>query len=114
MTRNQARPSARAAQADDARLTLLASIVERSDDAITSKTLDGIVTSWNPAAARMYGYAAAEIVGKPFSILLHGDRRDEMMQILGEIRAGRRVEHYGLIPNEPVRQTPQGPPPRER
>ncbi len=74
--------------------TLLASIVNSSDDAITAKTLDGIITSWNPAAEQIYGYSAEEILGKPISMLSHPDRPDEMDVILQKIQQGERVEHY--------------------
>jgi PAS domain S-box-containing protein len=72
----------------------LAAIVESSNDAIVSKDLNGIVTSWNKAAERIFGYAAAEMIGQPVAILAAPDRRDEMPQILAKIRAGQRVEHY--------------------
>ena len=81
----------------ETRLALLASIVDSSDDAIISKTLDGTVTSWNPAAERMYGYTAREIVGMPISLLGHPDRPDDMVDILDQIRRGQRVEHYETI-----------------
>jgi PAS domain S-box-containing protein len=77
--------------------TLLASIVNSSDDAIDSKTLDGIITSWNPAAERMYGYSADEILGKNISMLSHPDRPEEMDEILQKIRDGERVEHYETV-----------------
>jgi len=77
-----------------ARSQLLASIVESSGDAIFSKTLDGIITSWNKAAERMYGYQAAEIVGQPASLLVPRDRVNEMTEILARIRNGERVDHY--------------------
>ncbi len=73
---------------------LLASIVESSDDAIFSKTLDGIITSWNKAAERIYGYQADEIFGQPVSLLVPPDRVDEMTGILARIRNGERVDHY--------------------
>ncbi len=76
------------------RLALFASIVESSDDAIMSKNLDGTITSWNPAAERMYGYKAAEIIGKPVSLLIHPDHSNEMVNIIERIRLGERVEHY--------------------
>jgi PAS domain S-box-containing protein len=77
--------------------TLLASIVNSSDDAIDSKTLDGVITSWNPAAERMYGYSANEILGKNISMLSHPDRPEEMDEILAKIRNGERVEHYETV-----------------
>ncbi len=77
-----------------ARLALFASIVESSDDAIMSKDLDGTITSWNPAAERMYGYKAAEVIGKPVSLLIHPDNSNEMVDIIERIRLGERVEHY--------------------
>ncbi|HEX9243165.1 MAG TPA: PAS domain S-box protein [Anaeromyxobacter sp.] len=77
--------------------TLLASIVYSSDDAIDSKTLDGIITSWNPAAERLYGYSADEIIGKNISMLSHPDRPEEMAEILEKIRSGERVEHYETV-----------------
>ena len=73
---------------------LLAAIVESSDDAILSKTLDGIITSWNKAAERIYGYQAAEIIGRSVSLLIPPDRPDDMTEILDRIRAGERVDHY--------------------
>jgi PAS domain S-box-containing protein len=79
---------------------LLASIVDSSDDAIISKTLDGIITSWNPGAERIYGYRAGEVIGKPISILAPEDRGGEIPALLEKIRRGERVEHY-----ESVRRT---------
>src|SRR5260370_6493636 len=81
----------------DARLALLASIVDSSDDAIVSKNLDGVVTSWNRAAEKIYGYRAEEIIGKPFSLLIHKDHPEEMATILDRIRKGERIEHYETI-----------------
>ena len=76
---------------------LLAAIVESSDDAIVSKTLDGIVTSWNPAAERLFGYAAAEMIGRPISLLAPAGREDEMPAILERIRRGERVDHFETV-----------------
>src|SRR6266542_5321537 len=87
----------RARAAAGASTTLLASIVSSSDDAIDSKTLDGTITSWNPAAERMYGYSAEEILGKNISMLSHPDRPEEMDEILERIRKGERVEHYETV-----------------
>jgi PAS domain S-box-containing protein len=72
----------------------LASIVESSEDAILSKNLDGIITSWNRAAERLFGYSAAEIVGQPITILIPPDRAHEPPQILDRIRCGERIEHF--------------------
>ena len=72
----------------------LAAIVESADEAIASKSLDGIVTSWNPAAEILFGYAAAEIVGRHISILAAPGRENEMPAILERIRRGEKVERY--------------------
>ncbi len=69
-------------------------MVESSHDAIVGETLDGVVTSWNQAAERIVGYAAAEMLGKPISLLAVPGREDEMRRLLGRIKAGERVEHY--------------------
>jgi PAS domain S-box-containing protein len=73
---------------------LLASIVDSSDDAIISKTLNGVITTWNKAAERIYGYAEDEMIGRSISLLMPPDRPDEMIEILDRIRAGERVDHY--------------------
>jgi PAS domain S-box-containing protein len=72
----------------------LAAIVESSDDAIIAKDLNGIITSWNGAAERIFGYTAAEMVGKPIAILAAPGHLDEMPEILSRIRQGRSVQHY--------------------
>lgn len=76
---------------------LLASIVESSDDAIISKTLDGTITSWNCAAERIFGYEAKEIIGQPVTVLIPPDRLDEEPAILERLRRGLRIEHYETI-----------------
>ena len=75
----------------------LAAIVESSDDAIISNTLDGTVTSWNPAAQRLLGYCPEEVIGRPISILAAPDREDEMAAILASIRRGERVDRYDTV-----------------
>jgi PAS domain S-box-containing protein len=72
----------------------LAAIVEYSDDAIVGKTLDGIITTWNPAAERMYGYSRDEIVGKSVDLITPTNRIREVASMLAKIRAGERVEHH--------------------
>ena len=74
--------------------SLLACIVESSDDAILGVTLDGIVLSWNSGAENIYGYSAGDVVGKPVSILLPSDLQEDMSNILEKIRQGGRVDHY--------------------
>jgi PAS domain S-box-containing protein len=72
----------------------LARIVEDANDAIISGSLEGIVTSWNAAAERMYGYSAAEVVGKAATFLTPSDRKGEITAVLEKIKAGRRVEQF--------------------
>jgi PAS domain S-box-containing protein len=76
---------------------LLASIVETSQDAIVSKTLDGTITSWNWGAARVFGYEADEVVGKSIMLLLPSDRQSEEKDIIDRVRSGARVEHYDTV-----------------
>jgi PAS domain S-box-containing protein len=76
---------------------LLAAIVENSDDAIASKDLTGIVTSWNRAAERLFGYSAAEIVGHPIAVLAAPGRETEMPMILERICRGEHVDHYETV-----------------
>ena len=66
--------------------TYLATIVESSDDAIVGKDLDGVITSWNAAAERLFGYTAAEAVGRPITFLMPPDRHDEESAILARLR----------------------------
>jgi PAS domain S-box-containing protein len=75
----------------------LASIVESSDDAIVSKDLNGIITSWNRGAERLFGYKAEEVIGRPITILIPADRIDEEPRILERIRRGERVDHYDTV-----------------
>jgi PAS domain S-box-containing protein len=72
----------------------LAAIIESSEDAVASKDLNGLVTSWNRGAERIFGYRADEILGKPISILAAPERADEMPAILAKIRRGERVDHF--------------------
>jgi PAS domain S-box-containing protein len=75
----------------------IAAIVESSSDAIVSKTLEGIITTWNEGATRLFGYTADEIIGKPVTILIPADRQDEGRVIIDRIEHGERVEQYETI-----------------
>ncbi len=75
----------------------LASIVESSDDAILSKTLDGTITTWNKGAERTYGYSAEEAVGRSISMLVPPDRPDEIPRILEGLRRGEKIEHFETV-----------------
>ena len=82
---------------DRARLSLLAAIIHDSDDAIATKTLDGVVTSWNRGAERIFGYTAAEIVGRPITILFPPDRLGEETEFLLRLSRGEHVDHYETV-----------------
>jgi len=75
----------------------LAAIVESSDDAIISKDLNGVITSWNSAAERMFGYTAADIVGRSVRILIPEDRQSEEDVVLAHVRRGDKVDHFDTI-----------------
>src|SRR6202051_1826625 len=75
----------------------LAAIIESSHDAIISKTLDGIVLTWNAGAERLYGYSAAEAKGQPLTFLLPAERLDEELEILDRIKRGDRVEQVEMV-----------------
>ena len=72
----------------------LAAIVDSSDDAIIGQTLEGVITSWNRSAERLYGYTAAEALGQPIGLLVPRDVPDEIPQILARLQQGERVDHY--------------------
>jgi PAS domain S-box-containing protein len=76
---------------------LLSAIVESSDDAIISKSLDGIITSWNRGAERLFGYGASETVGQHINLIIPPDRRSEEVTILAGLRKGLRIEHFETI-----------------
>ena len=75
----------------------LAAIVSSSDDAIVAKDLNGIITDWNGAAERLFGYTATEAIGQPVTMLIPPDRIDEEPEILSRIRQGDRIDHYETI-----------------
>jgi PAS domain S-box-containing protein len=76
---------------------LLASIVNSSDDAIITKTLDGFITSWNTTAETIFGYKEPEVIGKHISLIIPPGRMNEETEIITKIRAGEKVEHYETI-----------------
>src|SRR5215217_6445362 len=75
----------------------LAALIESADDAIISKTLEGIITSWNKGAERIFGYTADEVIGKPVTILIPEGHLNEEPAILSRLRAGKRIEHYETV-----------------
>ncbi len=81
----------------------LAAIVESSDDAIISKTLDGVIQSWNSAAARIFGHTAEEAIGQRITLIIPDDLQGEEREIIAQLRAGRRIEHF-----DTTRQTKDG------
>jgi PAS domain S-box-containing protein len=81
----------------DRAIGLLAAIVDSSDDAIVSKTLDGVITSWNAGAERLFGYTAREAVGQHISLIIPANRRDEETVIIERIKKGERIEHFDTV-----------------
>ena len=81
----------------DKAIGLLAAIVDSSDDAIVSKTLDGVITSWNAGAERLFGYTASEAVGQHISLIIPVNRRDEETVIIERIKKGERIEHFDTV-----------------
>jgi PAS domain S-box-containing protein len=81
----------------DKAIGLLAAIVDSSDDAIVSKTLDGVITSWNAGAERLFGYTPKEAVGQHISFIIPLNRRDEEATILERLRSGERIEHFDTV-----------------
>jgi PAS domain S-box-containing protein len=75
----------------------LAAIVESSQDAIISKTLDGVIRTWNTGAERIFGYRAEEAVGRPITLIIPADRLDEEREILGRISRGEPIEHFETV-----------------
>src|SRR5689334_8384581 len=106
MTQNSAGPSESPGKktftADEQRLrdevqAKLAAIVESSDDAIVSKTLEGVIMTWNTGAQRIFGYTPEEAVGRNILLIIPEERKDEEPKILARIRAGERVDHFETV-----------------
>jgi PAS domain S-box-containing protein len=77
--------------------SLLSAIVDGSDDGIVSKNLDGIITSWNKGAERLFGYSAREAIGNSINLIIPEDRRDEERSIIEQLRRGQRVDHFETV-----------------
>jgi PAS domain S-box-containing protein len=84
-------------------IALLAAIVDSSDDAIVSKTLEGVITSWNHGAEKIFGYSAAEAIGQHITLIIPSERRAEEDDVLARIGRGEKIDHF-----ETVRQTKDG------
>ncbi len=91
-----ARPIAERLRAEETRARL-AAIVESSDDVIVSKTLDGVITSWNGAAERMFGYAVAEAIGQPITLIVPPECHGEEAQLLARLQRGERIKHFETV-----------------
>src|SRR5712691_3446443 len=81
----------------EAALAPVAAIVESSDDAISGKTLDGVVTTWNGGAERLYGYSAREVIGRPIGLIILRDLDHGLPGILERLRRGERIDHYDAV-----------------
>ena len=81
----------------DKAVGLLASIVDSSEDAIVSKTLEGVITSWNNGAERLFGYTAKEAIGQHITMIIPLDRRDEETRILARLSKGERIDHFDTV-----------------
>jgi PAS domain S-box-containing protein len=86
-----------AQEREDVGARRLAAIVDSSDDAIISKTLEGVVTSWNPGAERMFGYSAAEAIGRHITLIIPTERRAEEDEVLARIRRGQKIDHFDTV-----------------
>jgi PAS domain S-box-containing protein len=84
-------------QKADKAIALLAAIVDSSDDAIISKSLDGVITSWNAGAERLFGYSAKEAIGQHISLIIPANRRDEETIIIERLRRGERIDHFDTV-----------------
>ncbi|MBV8495216.1 MAG: PAS domain S-box protein, partial [Gammaproteobacteria bacterium] len=79
------------------RTALLAAIVESSDDAIVSKTLEGRILSWNQGATRIFGYQPEEVIGKPITTIIPPELHGQEQEILGKLRRGESIDHFDTI-----------------
>jgi PAS domain S-box-containing protein len=84
-------------ESNDATTSLLAAIVDSSDDAIVSKTLDGIITSWNRGAEKIFGYSAEEAIGQHITLIIPTARHGEENDVLARIRRGEKLDHFETV-----------------
>jgi PAS domain S-box-containing protein len=84
-------------QSNELAASWLAAIVESAEDAVVTKTLEGVITSWNQGAERMFGYTADEAIGQPVTMLIPPDHINEEPAIIARLRAGERIEHYETV-----------------
>src|SRR6058998_1618580 len=89
--------SDQARQPADELAARLAAIIDSSDDAIVSKTVQGVITSWNPAAERMFGYTEAEAIGHSITLIIPEERHAEEHEVLARILRGERVDHFETV-----------------
>src|SRR5262245_55691351 len=94
---NSVAPNAVSSEVQHEAQTLLAAIVESSDDAIISKTLTGRILTWNSGAERLLGYSAAEAIGQPITMLIPPERQHEETTIIERLSRGERIEHYETV-----------------
>src|SRR5579862_5620731 len=99
---SEARPRERKSGLDGV-ASLLSAIIASSDDAIVSKTLDGIITSWNTAAEKIFGYTAEEAIGRSIRMIIPPELQAEEDYVLSQLRRGEKIDHF-----ETVRQTKDG------
>ena len=97
MKRNDSRPILPGVEETDALRALLAAIVDSSDDVIVSKTLDGVITSWNRAAELLFGYSAAQAIGQHIFLIVPDDRREEEEAVLSRVRRGEKIDHFHTV-----------------
>ncbi|MBV8495448.1 MAG: PAS domain S-box protein [Gammaproteobacteria bacterium] len=97
----QVKPRSASLEADDRqrtlRMALLAAIVESSDDAIVSKTLEGRILSWNQSATRIFGYQPEEVIGKPITTIIPPELHEQEREILGKLRRGECIDHFDTV-----------------
>jgi PAS domain S-box-containing protein len=95
--REREQAALRAQRTRDEAAERLAAVIESSDDAIVAKDLNGVITAWNPAAERIFGYRVAEAVGRSITLIIPPDRWAEEDMVLGRIRRGERVNHFDTV-----------------